>query len=40
MIPDSLIVALQKEMQSAGFISREAVNRIAREFNVSPTQVY
>jgi len=40
MIPDSIIVALQKEMQSAGYISREAVNRIAKEFNVSPTQVY
>ena len=40
MIPDSLIVALQKEMARAGYISRDAVNRIAGEFHVSPTQVY
>ena len=40
IIPDSIIVALQREMQSVGFISREAVNRIAKEFAVSPTQVY
>lgn len=40
IIPDSIIVALQKEMQKAGFISREAVQRIAQEFAVSPTQVY
>ena len=40
MIPDSIIVALQKEMQSAGYISRAAVERIAKQFNVSPTQVY
>ena len=40
MIPDSIIVALQKEMQAAGYISREAVKRIADEFHVSPTQVY
>lgn len=39
-IPDSIIVALQKEMQSAGYISRTAVERIAKQFNVSPTQVY
>ena len=39
-IPDSIIVALQKEMQSAGYISRAAVERIAKQFNVSPTQVY
>lgn len=40
MIPDSIIVALQKEMQVGGYISRDAVERIAAEFNVSPTQVY
>ena len=40
MIPDSIIVALQKEMQVAGYISRESVERIAKEFQVSPTQVY
>ena len=40
MIPDSLIVALQNEMQRAGYISEAAVNRIADEFHVSPTQVY
>ncbi|MBS7401504.1 MAG: NAD(P)H-dependent oxidoreductase subunit E [Eubacteriales bacterium] len=40
MIPDSVIVALQKEMQTAGYISREAVQRIADEFHLSPTQVY
>ena len=40
IIPDSIIVALQNEMRTAGFISREAVNRIAKEFAVSPTQVY
>ncbi len=40
MIPDSIIVALQKEMQKSGYISRDAVNQIADEFCVSPTQVY
>ena len=40
IIPDSIIVALQKEMQKAGFISREAVLRIAQQFAVSPTRVY
>ena len=40
MIPDSIIVALQKAMQQAGYISRDAVARIAEEFHVSPTQVY
>lgn len=40
MIPDSIIVALQQEMQQAGYLSRDAVNRIAAAFHVSPTQVY
>lgn len=40
MIPDSIIVALQRVMQQDGYISRVAVNRIANEFHVSPTQVY
>lgn len=40
IIPDSIIVALQKEMEAHGYISREAVDRIAKEFHVSPTQVY
>lgn len=40
MIPDSVIVALQKAMQESGYISSEAVNRIAEKFHVSPTQVY
>ena len=40
MIPDSIIVALQKFMQRDGYISHEAVQRIANEFQVSPTQVY
>ena len=40
MIPDSIIVALQKVMQRDGYISHEAVQRIANEFQVSPTQVY
>ncbi len=40
MIPDSIIVALQQEMQKAGYISRDAVNRIAAAYHVSPTQVY
>lgn len=40
IIPDSIIVALQKEMEQHGYISREAVDRIAKEFHVSPTQVY
>lgn len=40
MIPDSIIVALQQEMQKSGYLSRDAVNRIAAAFHVSPTQVY
>ncbi len=40
MIPDSIIVALQNEMQQAGYITRNAVERIAKQFDVSPTQVY
>lgn len=40
MIPDSIIVALQKEMQKLGYISRDAVNQIAERFHVSPTHVY
>lgn len=40
MIPDSIIVALQNEMQQAGYITRSAVERIAKQFHVSPTQVY
>ena len=40
MIPDSIIVALQKAMQSEGYLSRDTINRIADEFHVSPTQVY
>ena len=40
IIPDSIIVALQKAMEKSGYISRDAVNRIAAEFHVSPTQVY
>ncbi|MBO4726366.1 MAG: NAD(P)H-dependent oxidoreductase subunit E [Clostridia bacterium] len=40
MIPDSIIVALQKAMAQDGYITRDAVNRIANEFHVSPTQVY
>ncbi len=40
MIPDSIIVALQNEMQQAGYITRSAVERIAKQFDVSPTQVY
>ena len=40
MIPDSIIVALQKVMQQDGYISRTAVERIATEFHVSPTEVY
>lgn len=40
MIPDSIIVSLQKEMQEFGYISCDAVNRIAQEFHVSPTHVY
>ena len=40
MIPDSMIVALQKAMAQDGYITREAVQRIADEFHVSPTQVY
>lgn len=40
MIPDSIIVALQKAMQSEGYLSRATINRIADDFHVSPTQVY
>lgn len=40
MIPDSIIVALQNEMQQAGYITRSAVERIAKKFHVSPMQVY
>ena len=40
MIPDSIIVALQQAMQQEGYISRDAVQRIAEQFHVSPTQVY
>lgn len=39
-IPDSIITALQKAMQTSGYISRAAVEQIATEFHVSPTQVY
>ncbi len=40
MIPNSIIVALQQAMQQEGYISRDAVQRIAEQFHVSPTQVY
>ena len=40
MIPDSIIVALQKAMEQDGYITRDAVQKIANEFHVSPTQVY
>lgn len=40
MIKDSVIVALQKAMQEQGYISRDAVAKIAEQFHISPTEVY
>jgi NADH:ubiquinone oxidoreductase subunit E len=36
----SIVVALQDAMKNDGYISESAVNRIAQNFNVSPSEVY